>query len=643
MDLTSQDFRNRRQQMLNLLKAIEDLARKRDKTQIGDQLAKQAEHLRAGELNVVVCGECRRGKSSLLNAFLEDDGLCPVDAPVTTNAISRIGYGAVERIAVKVKLPDGTSQTHEITRAELRRYVTEEGNGRNARLVELVDIRLPNPKLKEGLVLYDTPGVGSLNIAHAATTYGIIPFADAVIFVGAATEPLATPELRFLKDIAKHKPLLLHVITKQDYVDNAAEILRSNLEKVSATLEQPLSRLRGVSVSSKYKIECITSPDPEILSLSGFQQLESALWELLQSGGDFMLGRAQTNAFLAISQLLPPLEAEHAALAETSKAKLDELDAKLKEQQDRGKELAKGAQEWVTELHRRGKHLCSQTNDRWDDVLIEVKSQANELLTNEEYLNDPDALGTRLSVECSNHFACIVKDADGELGEIVADLRELTSLNPSADTFAPTTDLRMRIRPPLPHRASRMEKVSVVGTNVARNSTAFGAVGGILGAIAGTILPIPGVGTVLGAQVGAGFGALLGSLFGVKSGVVQVVRNETVSARSAIQSELDRNFAQAHRKARAGLDQFLTDALTSIEKSLRSEIHTALEACTEAREALATERNHDHADTGKRLRERAAVLQQIRSWIAALREIVPGEAAAQSADRKNASEQPVVA
>ena len=99
MSFDNQDYRNRRQQMLNLLRAVEDLARRRQKPQIVEQLRQQAEYLQAGQLNIVVCGECRRGKSSLLNAFLEDDGLCPVDAPVTTNTISRIAYGDAERVA----------------------------------------------------------------------------------------------------------------------------------------------------------------------------------------------------------------------------------------------------------------------------------------------------------------------------------------------------------------------------------------------------------------------------------------------------------------------------------------------------------------------------------------------------------------
>ena len=48
-------------------------------------------------------------------------------------------------------------EDREVDRSEIHRYVTEEANTQNCRRVELVDIRLPNSKLKDGLVLYDTP------------------------------------------------------------------------------------------------------------------------------------------------------------------------------------------------------------------------------------------------------------------------------------------------------------------------------------------------------------------------------------------------------------------------------------------------------------------------------------------------------
>ena len=145
--------------------------------------------------------------------------------------------------------------------------------------------------------------------------------------------------------------------------------------------------MKGVSISSKYKLEYVDDPDPEILELSGFRNLESAIWGLLESGGNLILGRAQSNAQLALSQLLPPLEAEHAALAATSQAALAALDADLKSQEDRGKELTTGAQEWMAELNRSGRKLSTQMHAHWDDSLSAIQSLIAELLNDDKHLN----------------------------------------------------------------------------------------------------------------------------------------------------------------------------------------------------------------------------------------------------------------
>ncbi|HOX53578.1 MAG TPA: hypothetical protein PKY05_19005, partial [Fibrobacteria bacterium] len=70
MPQTDRAFAARKQTLLNTVEALARLAEARSKAQIAQDLRHQADRLKVGELNVVVCGECRRGKSSLINAFL---------------------------------------------------------------------------------------------------------------------------------------------------------------------------------------------------------------------------------------------------------------------------------------------------------------------------------------------------------------------------------------------------------------------------------------------------------------------------------------------------------------------------------------------------------------------------------------------
>ena len=44
------------------------------------------------QVNLLVCGEFKRGKSSFINAFLNEN-ICPEDRGIATSAISIISYG----------------------------------------------------------------------------------------------------------------------------------------------------------------------------------------------------------------------------------------------------------------------------------------------------------------------------------------------------------------------------------------------------------------------------------------------------------------------------------------------------------------------------------------------------------------------
>ena len=78
-------------------------------------------------------------------------------------------------------------------------------------------IELPSDKLKNGLVLMDTPGVGGLDPRHLFLTLYVMPKADVTFFVVDAGEPLSSTELDFYKDkILQYAPSAKIVLNKSD-------------------------------------------------------------------------------------------------------------------------------------------------------------------------------------------------------------------------------------------------------------------------------------------------------------------------------------------------------------------------------------------------------------------------------------------
>lgn len=115
-----------------------------------------------GRLTAVTIGEYKRGKSSLAGALVEDPALFPVDADITTSLITSVEYAAEEQITVFLGEKE-SSVPQWITRDRIADFVTVQGNPGNKRAARVLRIQTPNERLKHGLVLLDTPGVGGLN------------------------------------------------------------------------------------------------------------------------------------------------------------------------------------------------------------------------------------------------------------------------------------------------------------------------------------------------------------------------------------------------------------------------------------------------------------------------------------------------
>lgn len=86
-------FESLRAEVLELFTRLSDIAAARGAEEAARRLAAGKQRLLDERLVVVVCGEFKRGKSTLLNALLGDRGLFPVDAFYATRVITTAAYG----------------------------------------------------------------------------------------------------------------------------------------------------------------------------------------------------------------------------------------------------------------------------------------------------------------------------------------------------------------------------------------------------------------------------------------------------------------------------------------------------------------------------------------------------------------------
>ncbi|HEY8217805.1 MAG TPA: dynamin family protein, partial [Acidimicrobiia bacterium] len=145
---------------------------------LGARVAAARQRIEDPAFRVLVVGEFKQGKSSLVNALLNED-VCPVDDDIATSAPTAVRYAAERTARVLYKPsdddPDGKQRSEDVDVERIREFVTEATNPENERRVQWLEIGVPSPLLADGLVLVDTPGVGGLGSVHGAITAAALP------------------------------------------------------------------------------------------------------------------------------------------------------------------------------------------------------------------------------------------------------------------------------------------------------------------------------------------------------------------------------------------------------------------------------------------------------------------------------------
>ena len=125
------------------------------------------ENLDKNELIMPVLGVQGAGKSSFLNAILMDDNVLPTDVDETTCVPVEVKFGENTDEAI-IYFHDKPKE--KINIKELEKYVHNDYNEANKLNVSKIIIFNDSEILKQGLVLVDLPGVGSLTPENQKTT-----------------------------------------------------------------------------------------------------------------------------------------------------------------------------------------------------------------------------------------------------------------------------------------------------------------------------------------------------------------------------------------------------------------------------------------------------------------------------------------
>ena len=154
---------------------------------------------------LVVCGEFKRGKSSLINALLAEE-VVPVNVTTETVTLNRITYGAHSNEAVL----QGGRHMH-LSDAEMQKENLEKLMRQEKIPFRQIEVKRPIEFLKYAAVI-DTPGLGDSMQDFSELVEDALTQADAVLYVFSVNYPLSQTEQLFLKTMIvpqKYTDLLL--------------------------------------------------------------------------------------------------------------------------------------------------------------------------------------------------------------------------------------------------------------------------------------------------------------------------------------------------------------------------------------------------------------------------------------------------
>jgi GTP-binding protein EngB required for normal cell division len=249
------------------------------------QLVAFHERLQTKRCHLAVLGQFKRGKSSLINALLGAPVLPTAVVPLTS--IPTFLHGAAQSTA-HIQFDD--RQPEERFAAEspqalaqfIGRFVTESGNPKNHLGVRQVNVTYPARVLHRGLVLIDTPGIGSTYRHNTEVTIQFLPQCDAALFVVSADPPITEVEVDFLKLARPRLARIFFVLNKADYLTEperhtAVDFLQRVLcEQAGFAAPPPV-----FCVSARQALAARGTQDAALWQASGMAEVEHRIVEFL--------------------------------------------------------------------------------------------------------------------------------------------------------------------------------------------------------------------------------------------------------------------------------------------------------------------------------------------------------------------------
>jgi len=271
-----EEFINHKTDILGIIADTDSLLNESDDTG-NERLLAVREQLISNHFNLVVLGQFKRGKTTLINSLVGNE-ILPSSIVPLTSIVTILKFG--NEVQCTIFMNDGTEQNIRIE--ELHDYVTESGNPKNVRGVKCASIEYPIPLLEKGMQLVDTPGIGSTFLHNTETTYEFLDHLDAAVFLMSADVPISQVEKELLETIKGSTQKIFFVLNKVDNL-TAEEITEMSAHNMNVLKEMGFTVQEIWPISARKALKAKTSNDEDLLLESGLSNMEDAIGDFLST------------------------------------------------------------------------------------------------------------------------------------------------------------------------------------------------------------------------------------------------------------------------------------------------------------------------------------------------------------------------
>jgi len=350
-----------------------------------------SKNLRQGVFRLMILGDLKRGKSTLLNALIGEK-LLPSDVNPCTALITVLRYGNNKKVTVYFKDGQPPEQLDFDTFKEKYTIDSDEAKRlqQNERLafpnVEYALVEYPLSILEKGIEIIDSPGLNDTE-ARNKLALNYLNNCNAILFVFRAIQPCTLEERRYLENYIKDRNLTVFFLVNawdeitKELIDPEDEeelakaetkirtVFRTNLSEYTKANGIDIYEERVFEVSSLQALRKRLKDPEDNLEGTGFPEFTSALNKFLtQESNLTQMRQARSLAKTAYKRTHEAIERRR-SLIDRNVGELKENIDSVKPEFDRLKEIRDRFRE---EIRKTGDRAAKKVANSYRDYILNL-------------------------------------------------------------------------------------------------------------------------------------------------------------------------------------------------------------------------------------------------------------------------------